>query len=67
LYLGGTFHFIQQKHWFLALKANYRWAQNSEIGTYSIDTSESEFDMSKINLKSFDIGIMVGIRIGNDD
>ncbi len=69
LYLGFVIHAIQKRHWFLAFKANMRLTSNSEIGPF-IDGNESssytsEFSQVKVNLNTFNAGIVVGIRFHN--
>jgi hypothetical protein len=68
-YIGSSIHIVQQKHWFLAFKTNYRWAQSSVIGPYSTGDGTNfytKFDQTKIDLSCVDIGISVGIRFGNE-
>ena len=66
LYLGGSMHIVQTKYWFLALKLNYRWTPNLEIGPFKVGsgTNISEFERTKINISCFDFGLSTGIRLG---
>jgi len=77
VYIGYSLQMIQKKHWFLALKINYRWAPKSEIGPFvdeqkfGIFTSNptivtSEFSRTKVNVSCLNVGFQIGVRIYKD-
>lgn len=69
LYLSALLYILQKDDWFITCKANYRWASKSEIGPFYDSSGKShisEFSRTKVNLCSLNIGISVGIRVGNE-
>ncbi len=76
-YLGYSLQILQKKHWFLALKTNYRWAPKSQIGpfvaihklglaTANPTIHSSEFYRTTVNLSCLNVGLHVGVRIYKD-
>jgi len=74
-YLGYTLQVLRKKHWFIALKTNFRWAPKSEIGPFvaqhqlGIATENpedyiSEFSPTKVNLACLNVGVSIGFKSG---
>lgn len=63
-YIGHSFQFLQKKHWFIALKTNFRWAPKSKIGPFTVQSgsSVSVFLPTQVNLACLNIGLCIGIR-----
>jgi len=71
--IGYSFSLVQKKSWFLALKANYTWLPETEIGPFTQEhqlgillehpeTYTSTFDKTTVSLSSLNFGISTGWR-----
>ncbi len=73
MYMGYSYHIVQQKNWFLSVKINYRLAPKSAIGPFimehttinesdEIDTHTSTFPITDVNISTLNIGGAIGVK-----
>lgn len=71
--IGYSFSLVQKKSWFLAMKANYTWLPDTEIGPYTEEhilgswtenpeTYTSTFNKTKVSLSTINFGISTGFK-----
>jgi len=65
VYVGYNYYWLNKKHFFIAIRGDFRWAPSIEIESIPITYFDisSEILSTKVNLSTFNIGLSFGIRI----